>query len=161
MPAVAPTCNQTNSATCVFQFSYPIPASPVLGAYSIRVTGNEGTEATVTDLGVGAFTVEIPQPSLTVLKTSTVLSDPVNGTTNPKRIPLAVVRYDIVTSNSGPGTVDSNTLVIIDPVPANTSLYVATALGNPVVFINGAPASGLTRTQRSPGSAETSRRSAL
>jgi uncharacterized repeat protein (TIGR01451 family) len=144
MTAVGPTCNQTNSAICVFEYSYTVPASPVLGDYSIRVTGNEGTEATVTDLGLGAFTVAIPQPSLTVLKTSTVLSDPANNSANPKRIPLSIVRYDIVTSNSGPGTVDANTLVIIDPVPSGTSLYVSTTAGNPVVFINGAPASGLT-----------------
>jgi uncharacterized repeat protein (TIGR01451 family) len=138
------TCNQTTAATCIFQQSFAVPAAPAVGAYSVRVTANEGTEGTVSDLGVGAFTVEIPQPSLTILKTSTVVSDPVNGTTNPKRIPLAVVRYDIVTSNSGPGAVDSNTLVITDPVPANTSLYVSTTAGDPVVFINGAPVSGLT-----------------
>jgi uncharacterized repeat protein (TIGR01451 family) len=54
------------------------------------------------------------------------------------------VRYDIVTSNSGPGTVDSNSLVITDLIPPNTSLYVATTSGDPVVFLNGAPASGLT-----------------
>ena len=41
----------------------------------------EGVEGTVTDLGIGRFTVVIPQPSLTILKTSTVLSDPVNNTT--------------------------------------------------------------------------------
>jgi len=138
------TCNQTTAATCIFQQSFVVPASPALGVYTVRVTANEGVEGTVTDLGVGTFTVEIPQPSLTVLKTSTVLSDPINATTNPKRIPLAIVRYDIVTSNSGPGTVDANTLVLTDPIPANTSLYVATTSGDPVVFINGAPVSGLT-----------------
>ncbi len=138
------TCNSTSAATCIFQQSFVVPASPALGTYTVRVTANEGVEGTVTDLGVGTFTVVIPQPSLTILKTSTVLSDPVNLTTNPKRIPLAVVQYDIVTSNSGPGTVDANTLTITDLVPANTSLYVATTPGDPVVFINGAPVSGLT-----------------
>ena len=143
MTAVSPTCNQTNAASCVFQYAYVVPASPALGNYTIRVTGNEGVEG-VNDLGVGTFVVAIPQPSLTVLKTSTVLSDPVNNTTNPKRIPLAVVRYDITASNSGPGTVDANTLVITDPVPTGSSLYVSTALGDPVVFVDGATASGLT-----------------
>jgi uncharacterized repeat protein (TIGR01451 family) len=143
MTAVAPTCNQQNSAVCVFEYAYAIPASPPIGNYTIRVTGNEGVEG-VNDLGIGAFAVVIPQPSLTILKTSTVLSDPVNNTTNPKRIPLAIVRYDIVTTNSGPGTVDANTFVITDPIPANTSLYVATTSGDPVVFLNGAPVSGLT-----------------
>jgi uncharacterized repeat protein (TIGR01451 family) len=143
MTAVAPTCNQQNSAVCVFEYAYAVPASPPIGNYTVRVTGNEGVEG-VSDLGIGAFAVVIPQPSLTVLKTSTVLSDPVNLAVNPKRIPRAVVRYDIVMSNSGPGTVDSNTLVIIDPIPTDTALYVATTSGNPVVFMNGTPVSGLT-----------------
>lgn len=138
------TCNSTSAATCIYQQTFVVPVSPALGTYTVRVTANEGVEGTVTDLGVGTFTVEIPQPSLTILKTSTVLSDPINGVTNPKRIPSAVVRYDIVTSNSGPGTVDANTLVITDPIPADTSLFVSTTSGDPVVFINGSPVSGLT-----------------
>jgi len=140
------TCNSTSAASCVFQYPYTLPASPSLGGWTIRVTANEGTEGTVTDLGVGNFTVAIPQPSLTILKTSTVLSDPVNNTTNPKRIPLAVVRYDVTVTNSGPGTVDAGTLVITDAIPADASMYVSTTSGNPVVFLNGATTSGLTFT---------------
>ena len=85
-----------------------------------------------------------PRPTLTVQKTSAVISDPINGTTNPKRIPGAVVQYVVSITNSGNGTVDSSSLVITDPVPANADLYVATAAGNPVQFIDGTPASGLT-----------------
>jgi uncharacterized repeat protein (TIGR01451 family)/fimbrial isopeptide formation D2 family protein len=143
------TCNSTSAASCIFQYQYTVPASPSLGGWTVRVTANEGTEGTVTDLGVGNFTVAIPQPALTILKTSTVLSDPVNNTTNPKRIPLAVVRYDVTVTNSGPGTVDAGTLVITDPIPADASMYVSTASGNPVVFVNGATASGLTYTYAS------------
>jgi hypothetical protein len=105
------TCGPTATATatCIFQTQFTVPASPALGGWTINVTGLEGVENTVTDLGVGSFMVAIPQPALTVLKTSTVLSDPINLTisANPKRIPLAVVRYDITVTNSGPGTVDS------------------------------------------------------
>lgn len=138
------TCNSTAAATCIYQYQYPVPASPSLGGWTVRVTASEGQEGTVTDLGVGNFTVAIPQPTITMVKTSTVLSDPLNNTTNPKRIPSAVVRYDITLTNSGPGTVDSGTLVLTDPVPANSSMYVSTVSGNPVEFINGATASGLT-----------------
>jgi uncharacterized repeat protein (TIGR01451 family) len=137
------TCNSTTAATCVFQFPYTVPASPSLGAWTVRVTGFEGIEGTVQDIGVGNFTVVIPQPSLTILKTSAVIWDPVNITNNPKRIPLAVVRYDVTVTNSGPGTVDSGTLVITDPLPAEGAMYVSTALGPPIVFANGTPASGL------------------
>jgi len=138
------TCNSTSAASCIFQHQFTVPASPALGGWTVRITANEGTEGTVTDVGVGNFTVVIPQPALTILETSTVLSDPVNNTTNPKRIPLAVVRYDVTVTNSGPGTVDAGTLVITNPIPADAAMYVATTAGNPVVFVNGAPASGLT-----------------
>lgn len=90
-----------------------------------------------------AYLFSPPRPALVVQKTGTVLSDPIDGTTNAKRIPGAVVRYVVTTANNGNGTVDSGTLVIIDPVPANTDLYVSTSSGNPVEFIDGVPASGL------------------
>jgi uncharacterized repeat protein (TIGR01451 family) len=133
-------CGLTTSSTCIYQYQYTVPASPVMGSWTIRVTANEGVEG-VTDLGVGSFVVAPLLPSLTVLKTSTVLSDP-TGSATPKRIPLAVVRYDILVTNSGPGTVDANTLVVTDPVPENSVLYVGGA--SPVAFINGSPVSGLT-----------------
>lgn len=91
------------------------------------------------------FTNTPKRPSLAVAKTSTVVSDPVNGGTNPKRIPGSVVRYVVNVTNSGTGTVDASTLVITDPVPANTVLCVATTCSNPVVqFVDGATSSGLT-----------------
>lgn len=45
-------------------------------------------------------TYEIDVPMLTVVKTSKVLEDPLNGTTNPKRIPGAIVEYTITIENS-------------------------------------------------------------
>jgi trimeric autotransporter adhesin len=136
------TCNSTSAASCVFQYSYAVPASPSLGGWTIRVTADEGAENMVTDLGVGNFTVVIPQPALTILKTSTVLSDPVNNGVNPRRIPNAVVRYDITVTNSGPGTVDAGSLTLTDPIPADAAMYVSTTSGNPVVFVDSG--SGLT-----------------
>ena len=136
------TCNSTSAATCLYQYQFTVPSSaPPIGNWTVQVTGYEGVEG-VTDLGVGAFTVVIPQPSLTILKTSSVISDPVNLTTNPKRIPGAVVAYDVSVTNSGPGTVDSGTLVITDPIPLETAMYVGGAA--PVVFTNGGTPSGLT-----------------
>lgn len=43
-------------------------------------------------------------PSISVSKTSCVINDPVNGTTNPKRIPGSTIRYAIQVSNSTYGT---------------------------------------------------------
>jgi trimeric autotransporter adhesin len=138
------TCNSQAAASCIFQYQYNLPASPALGGWTVRVTGNEGTEGTVFDLGVSNFQVALPQPSITVLKSSTVLSAPHAG--SPKRIPLSVVQYDITVTNSGPGSVDANTLVIVDPIPTDSTMYVSTTPGNPVVFVNGGTPSGLTFT---------------
>ena len=133
-------CGLTTSATCIYQSQFTVPASPTFGGWTIRVTANEGVEG-VFDVGVGSFIVAPFMPQLTVLKSSVVLSDP-TGAANPKRIPLAVVRYDISVTNSGPGVVDSNSLEIIDPIPPNSTMYVGG--GSPVVFIDGPPVSGLT-----------------
>lgn len=133
------TCNSQSAATCIFQYVYTLPAAPAAGNWTVRVTGFEGVEG-INDLGVTTFQVVL-QPSLNILKTSTLLSDGVSA--QPKHIPNAVVRYDVSVTNSGPGTVDSNTLVITDPIPPNASIYVATTSGNPVVFVNGTTPSGL------------------
>jgi len=45
-------------------------------------------------------TYEIDVPMLTVVKTSAVISDPLNGTTLPKRIPGAVIEYTITVENT-------------------------------------------------------------
>ncbi|MDH2918720.1 MAG: hypothetical protein PXX73_05970 [Sideroxydans sp.] len=88
-----------------------------------------------------------PMPSLTFLKTVNVFSDPVNGVTNPKLIPGAVAVYSLTVTNSGTGAVDNNSLVITDPLPANTSIYakdLAAAGSGPFAFSQGATPSGLT-----------------
>jgi uncharacterized repeat protein (TIGR01451 family) len=85
-------------------------------------------------------------PSLTMVKSVTTLEDPVNGTAAPKAIPGATVSYLIVTMNTGTGQVDTDSLVVTDPIPANMALRVldfdATTAG-PVQFIDGATPSGL------------------
>ncbi len=140
--AAPATCSSTSSATCVFQYQYTVPANAAAGTWTARVIGFEGSEGTVEDLGIGTFLVALP--SLTILKSSTVVSDPLNNTTNPKRIPLSVVRYDITVTNGGLGYVEANSLAIIDAVPANSVMFVSTTSGNPVVFVNGSTPSGLT-----------------
>jgi uncharacterized repeat protein (TIGR01451 family) len=77
---------------------------------------------------------------LTVVKYSTVLSDPVNGTTNPKAIPGAIVTYFIGVTNTGSSTVTSSSIFIRDPLPAG----VVYNNGTPMSFANGSIASGLT-----------------
>lgn len=76
---------------------------------------------------------------LVVEKTSTVISDPVNGTVNPKAIPGAIVEYAIVVRNVGSGRPDTASITIIDAMPPEMAY--ATASG--VTFTNGSPTSGL------------------
>jgi hypothetical protein len=95
------------------------------------------------------ITVGNTQPSLTLLKTVAVLSDPLNGTTDPKFIPGALASYTLVATNSGTGSVDNNSLVITDPLPADTALFVndiGAAGSGPVLFSQGATSSALNYT---------------
>jgi uncharacterized repeat protein (TIGR01451 family) len=93
--------------------------------------------------------VQAPAPSLLVSKYSQALSDPFNGSSNPKAIPGATVLYTISVANQGGGAVDANSLVVSDPLPANTALFVSTSGGPPIVFANGPVPSGLTYTYAS------------
>jgi uncharacterized repeat protein (TIGR01451 family) len=77
---------------------------------------------------------------LTLSKTVSIISDPVNGSTNPKAIPGAVVEYALLVTNAGPGPVDLSTVVITDPLPANIAAFVT---GAAVTFTDGTPATGL------------------
>jgi hypothetical protein len=82
-----------------------------------------------------------PAASLNVTRVSSIVSDPVNGAVNPKRIPGSVLSFQTTVANMGTAQVDSGTLVIVDPIPQNTDLYVSS---NPVVtFTDGTPTSGL------------------
>jgi uncharacterized repeat protein (TIGR01451 family) len=61
--------------------------------------------------------------TLAVTKTSTVISDPFNGTTLPKRIPGATVEYCITVQNNG--TADATAVVLTDVLTSQPVTYVA------------------------------------
>lgn len=69
--------------------------------------------------------------TLAVTKTSRVISDPFNNTTNPKLIPGAVVEYCIAIANSGGAAATS--VVINDPVPGQLTFNPGTILLNGTV----------------------------
>ncbi len=58
-------------------------------------------------------------PSIMVIKSSTLISDPVNGTTSPLHIPGAILNYQILTTNSGNGSPDTNTVVVTDALDSS------------------------------------------
>lgn len=61
----------------------------------------------------------VTSATLTISKTSALISDPFNNTTNPKMIPGAVVEYTItVTNGSGVGVVDATGILVRDDLSA-------------------------------------------
>lgn len=84
------------------------------GAVDI-VFGDAGRDATE----LAADQYAIASAALTVQKTSSVVDDPFNGTTNPKAIPGAHVEYAVTISNTG--AAPATGLQITDPLPANTT----------------------------------------
>ncbi len=58
--------------------------------------------------------------AVTAVKTSTIISDPVNGVTNPKAIPGAVVEYCIAVSNAA-GSAAATNVNIVDSLPAQVT----------------------------------------
>ena len=69
--------------------------------------------------------------TLAVTKTSRVVSDPFNLTSNPKLIPGAVVEYCIAVANSG--SADATSVVINDPVPGQLTFVTSSILLNGTV----------------------------
>jgi len=121
--AVLACTNATSGSTTV------LPTT-VGGAITLRP--GDSITCTITNTRRAAALLEIS-------KLSSIVSDPVNGTTNPKMIPGAVVEYAITVRNVGAGTVDASSIVLLDVMPAE----MAFAVGTPVTFTNGTTTSGL------------------
>ena len=138
-----------------YTFAEAASGSTVLSQYTATMSCTNARNGTTTAFAVPATITPIlgdlitctvmntprgANASLTTVKSSTVLSDPVNGTTNPKLIPGAVLRYSINISNSGSLGVDTGTVFILDPLPTTLEYNGAST----VTFANGTPVSGLT-----------------
>lgn len=116
----------------------------------------DGNADNIAVCDIGAFEADSLYPDYLIQKTATTLSDPVSGSSGAKAIPGAVVQYTIRIGNDGPGAADPDSLLITDALPPDTALVVndfdVTNPG-PVAFIDGSPASGLSYSFVSLGSA--------
>ncbi|MEM7282759.1 MAG: hypothetical protein AAF438_14145 [Pseudomonadota bacterium] len=83
--------------------------------------GNDGVEN-----DVDGYLVSSAQ--LAIAKTSTVISDPFNGTTDPKAIPGAIMEYVITLTNTG--STDATNIRITDVIDANLTFLPAQYNGN-------------------------------
>ena len=128
----------------IFTRSYNLPANGRHAGFQVRFRqlGGSGTIYDFWHVDDVCFE-QILLPTLQVSKLAQTISDPVNGTVNPKSIPGAVVRYTITVTNTGPGTVDADSLRITDPLPTDTELFIGTGSGDPISFTDGATPSGL------------------
>lgn len=77
-------------------------------------------------------TYSVEWVALGVIKSSAVISDPINLGVNPMRIPQAVVRYTIDVSNTG--AVAADNIVLTDAIPAGTDFMVASVTGGAAVY---------------------------
>ncbi len=125
------------SMACVNAYTTSSTVKPTTVGGTVTPALGDSIVCTITN------TATATQATLQITKNSIVLSDPVNGTTNPRAIPGAVVRYTITVTNIGKGKVDAGTVIVADPLPTTVSMSVS---GTPVTFTDGAVSSGLSMT---------------
>jgi parallel beta-helix repeat protein len=143
-PAAINGLLQGTDTTNRFAFRMSIPAGVSIGSVLTSTATLSGQTSEF-----GGNVAVTSGPTLTHLKSVSVLSDPLNNTSNPKSIPGALEVYTLRITNQGSGSVDSNTVAIVDAVPANTALYVqdlGVAGSGPLAFSNGTPSSALSYT---------------
>ncbi len=90
------------------------------------IYGNHTTAPAVPDgqaIAIHDINFCAPQTTLSVTKISSVISDPVNGTTDPKSIPGATIQYCILISNAGSATATS--ISATDTIPGNLTYTAA------------------------------------
>ena len=79
---------------------------------------------------------KVTAANLSVVKNSVIISDPLNGTTNPKAVPGAVVQYCIIVSNAT-GSATATGVNLSDTLPAQT-----TYLSSYGIRVNGTATAG-------------------
>lgn len=152
----ASTAQTQVAAGTAYSFAEEASGTTSLGQYSAVLSCTNGaSSSTVLPTVVGGSvtpqmgdvisctitnTKRASNATLDIAKTSALVSDPVNGAIDPKAIPGSIVRYTLEVRNSGPASVDNNSMFIVDTLPLQISVGTA---ANPV-FTQGSPTSGLT-----------------
>lgn len=103
-------------------------------------------------IGLHDLTVCNPFTTLNVSKVSSLISDPVNGATNPKAIPGALVQYLITVTNTGSEAADADSVVVWDDGPADAKMCLIGRAGGPVIFSDPGANSGLNYAYGGAGS---------
>ena len=126
---------------------HDIPASTTEGQNAVVTsTASSDYQPLANDIVTDTITTLVG-PTLVVTKSAVPVFDPINLTVDPKAIPGGIVEYTITIENQGAGAVDTDSLVILDPVPVYACLLVgdiAAPGSGPVGFVDGTPSSDLT-----------------
>lgn len=101
--------------TIVVTFTAPIDSITIQYGNHSLAPANPGQQ------GIAIHDISFCRPvaNLLIAKSSSIVSDPVNGTTNPKAIPGATMLYCILVTNNGSATATS--IAVTDAIPATTS----------------------------------------
>ncbi len=103
--AIGDAGSNSNSANgnVVVTFTSPVDKVDIIyGNHTTAPADPDGQAISIHDINFCR-----PLTTLSVTKISSIISDPVSGTTNPKRIPGAIVEYCILISNSGSASAGS------------------------------------------------------
>jgi uncharacterized repeat protein (TIGR01451 family) len=111
----ATSADTSANGTVVVTFSDPVDTIIIEYGNHALAPNNPGQQA----IAIHDFTLCRPVANLAVTKISSVVSDPVNGVTDPKAIPGAVVQYCITITNPDSGT--ARGIAIADALPPATS----------------------------------------
>lgn len=111
----ATSADTSSNGNIWITFTSPVDTIVITYGNHALAPANPGQQA----IAIHDITFCRPVATLSIAKTSSVISDPTNGATDPKMIPGAVVQYCILASNSGSATTTS--IVVTDTLPANVT----------------------------------------
>lgn len=136
--AMAGDATWSNTGSIPAQPAPTVPLSAPTGSdYILRVFARDAAGGGLAQIpGAGApqtqanfwnideITFSVQRAAIALAKTSTIVEDPVNGTTNPKAIPGATIQYCMLVTNGGPLT--ASTIVLTDPIPSSVTFQAGT-----------------------------------
>lgn len=111
----------SDDGNVIVTFSTPVDTITIVyGNHTTAPADPDGQAISIHD-----FNFCTPQATLSVTKMSQVISDPVNGSSDPKAIPGAIVQYCILISNAG--SADAALINATDTIPGNVT-YIADSM---------------------------------
>lgn len=119
------SANTSANGNVVVTFSQPVDTITIAYGNASTAPANPGGQA----IAIYDITFCNPVAVLGVTKLSTLISDPVNGTANPRSIPGAVMEYCILVQNPGSGT--ATNVVATDTIPAALTYSAGSMLSGP------------------------------